>query len=928
MIEEAERRLIEAFESGDPGAWRDLASCATPATLSAAVQRIAADDYDPNLARSGFLSLPPDAAPALVDVFEPKHPAADYVALSLAASRHPAAVEVLIGLLDDDTLSTIAIAGLSRQRDEAFPAIAEAMRTGKKAIRIGAVRVLEAWESDDDWTALVVRSFERERTADVRRLLQPLVEDALGNVSQRTIDALSRSMNAEESEHVASMLEQARYLGGPEFCPPELLEHVDRAWVAAHQHLDLLANARDSAVTIWWELAEMLEFTPVARWLSAELLYSLDPPTHDVWFEHLRRLADHGPAAITDVARIFGSRRLPEKRLVQLISWLAEQVTDDDIDLVARRLRSPDAAERDDAERALAAFGPPGGIAALDHLDAALAASRSAAARVLVAAPSLPAGRAVAERLPNERAARPRALLVEAWFAAESLRFPADFDPEDHGDWLDEAAAKLAELELGEELTRLDDLPILAWSGGRALSDDVVRWIAARARTQNQRGTDHVLVAIAGELHPVHRRAFHRALLGTTPDHGKPWQAHSWIALGDIESLIACRRWLESEDGRGAALASSRVRALGAAGSLGVILLLAWSADGSWRPDRARARAELERLAAGAAVTVAEHVVRNVPTLGFERQATRPWKLGTRHDLALAWRDSSLVVLNESGEALKSVPTPRNDDDPAEVAADLSALRALREAAGFVERTVRDHLHRTMLDSVAVPAGAIASWVGHPIVHPVAARILWGAPQPFEPPAPLRFDEVGGWADVEDLPVTLEPGAQIQPIHPADMPRDDRLAWMNVFGDYEILQPFNQLDRPVFRPRSDELSMTTFLRFGGRQIDAGRIRWLVYGAMGWRLSTSPSTWHRHIERPFRRWNLTAVLQWQPGFSIRSDDDDPPQVLRAGYILRGCDHTDLDLAERIPLIDAPPAVFSEIVYMIARAADAVDDHSFE
>lgn len=927
-----ETRLAAAFEAGDPGAWGDLASIPTRLVLEAALERIAGGDYDSVLARSGFLAIPASAAPTLAEIFERERPGADFVALALAASRHEAAVPILASLLGDPELSTIAVAGLSRQRAAAFGAVEHELRKGKKAVRLDAIRIFEAWEADEAWKTAILEQFERERTADVRRALEPLVEDALGKVSTRTIDALARSLSVEETEQIASMLEQALYMGGRDFLPPELLERVDRAVVAAHQHLGILSDARHGVVETWWEIIDLLEFTPVARWLSAALAVDPGRLDDDAWNHHLERLATSGPEAVTDVARLYGSRRLTESRRARLVDWLAAHVTDDDIDVIARRLRSPDSDERDDAENALCAFGPPGGIAALEHLDAALAASRSAAARVLVANPSRPVARQVAVRLADERATEPKALLVEAWFATEDLHLLRNLAPEtdleSKTEAVEKAADRLADLDLDPELLEHHRLPPLHWSSGERVSDSVRSWLVARCRTQAERGTDPVLARIASRLDPLARRHFHHALLGDEPVHTETWKAHTWVALGDRDHHLACRRWMESEDGRATSLAEARVSALAAIGDLGVMILLAWYNDGAWAPDRRRARSELERLAERHGTQLADFIAAHVPRFDLDARGRHPWGLGSRTGLGLEWRASTLTVLNEEGEPLQSVPNPRKGEDEDRVSYDLARLRSLRDAAGFVERTLREHLKSSMLDSIEVAAAVIESWSGHPIVHPIATRILWGVHRPTQPPTPLRFDESGAWANIDDEPVALTATDRVRPIHPADMSRDDRRDWMSLFGDYEIVQPFAQLARPVFRPRQNELSMTTFLRFGGRHVEATRLRWLVWGSDGWRLGPSETMWNRYVERPFRRWGLTAVLRWDPGFSVRGDDDDPTQVLQAAYVVRGCDLTELDLAERITLIDAPPAVFSEIVYMIARAFDALDDQSFE
>lgn len=888
-------QIAEALLDGDPGAWGDMATCPTVEVFEAALKRIETGMFNASLARAGFMAAAQDGVEALVEVFDPKRKGADYVALGLATSRKPAAVPVLAELLGDETFGTLAIAGLSRQRKHAFDAVAEALRSRRAAVRLHAVRVLGNWSVDDEWCELVLSALERERSVEVRESLEPLAEDARGEVSIRTIEALRRSVSMEEAEIVASHLQQSIYDGHGDFLPDPLRQDPAPGLVVAFDHLELIAEGTRSIMTTWWALADLFPDHPVKWWLAAGLLPRLkgDDLSH-----HLKRLDFAGAEAVSTVARRIREMDVDDEWTGIVTEWLVDMVTDDDIDRIAKGLGSTDSEVRERTVGILIAFGPPGAIAALEYLDHSRADHREAAARVVGAQPCRPVQKPLKRALEAERTDQVRSVLVEAWFATEDLHLETADRESDA--WSQAFAADFALNWIDPE-----NYPRLKWRGEP--SADFTRWFYARLFSQNLRGRDPVVSMLVREMEPERRAELRRSLFGDGAGGIDESEAFACVVLSNEIELVACREWAESEDTRSESIAGARVRALASAGPMGLWLLQHWVERGRYRPHVDLAKEQLDRRGG------IDALVREFPTLGWSDGASQPWSVGSRDGLTLVWRDGTLHVRNETGDLLKSVPRGRSGDDEEQVDRDLARLRAVREASTFVERTFRDALETWMLQADLLEPGPVRAWASHPLASGNATKVVFAEQRPGLQPRSLRLDAEGGFADLDER--QQWPTGRLRVVHPADLSDEELETWTQIFGDYEIVQPISQLSRPVFRPSEAEKSASN-LRRSGQEYSPDRIRWTAR-ATGWDIPLDRGPWSSLVQRDWENLDVRAVIEFHPGFSVRPEDDEELQSLKKAWIGTDLDKLDQDLEWKIPFMDAPPLVFSEILLFLSK-----------
>jgi hypothetical protein len=179
-------------------------------------------------------------------------------------------------------------------------------------------------------------------------------------------------------------------------------------------------------------------------------------------------------------------------------------------------------------------------------------------------------------------------------------------------------------------------------------------------------------------------------------------------------------------------------------------------------------------------------------------------------------------VTDMDGKPRKSLPKPGAKDDE-------TLARAARERFAFLKKELRtvaadlvSRLESAMIEGRTWTAEEFERhFAGHPLVRHLARRLVWTAETGGERTA-FRVAEDGTYSDAEDDAFALPADAAIRLAHPILL-GDQVAAWAEILADYEILQPFDQLGRPVFAFEPDDLATGRLTRFEGTVVETGRI---------------------------------------------------------------------------------------------------------
>ncbi|WP_051798281.1 DUF4132 domain-containing protein [Catenuloplanes japonicus] len=269
---------------------------------------------------------------------------------------------------------------------------------------------------------------------------------------------------------------------------------------------------------------------------------------------------------------------------------------------------------------------------------------------------------------------------------------------------------------------------------------------------------------------------------------------------------------------------------------------------------RDRAGTKLAEVADAKGLTPQQLADRLVPSLGLAADGS------LRLDRFTVGFDELLrpYVTDEAGKRRKTLPK-------GEAATRFAALR--KDVRVLAADQLR-RLEQAMVDGRRWSGEEFRLFLaGHPLLGHLVRRLVWGVAAD-DRVTTFRVAEDRSYATAAEETLTVADDAVIVLPHPAGTPLD---AWSEVFADYEIIQPFPQLGREVFRPSEADWDACD-----GVVVPTGRV--LGLERRGWRREDPMDGGvQTGLDRPAGdRW--TAHLLCDPGFVIGDPAQDEEQKL--------------------------------------------------
>ncbi|MDO3411419.1 DUF4132 domain-containing protein [Saccharibacillus sp. CPCC 101409] len=423
-------------------------------------------------------------------------------------------------------------------------------------------------------------------------------------------------------------------------------------------------------------------------------------------------------------------------------------------------------------------------------------------------------GEAYKQLLQKEKSA---ALKARLQALLDTLGQPAEF-----------AHAALAEHADAKKLARLswlplDRLPELRGKDGHRLAEGIRTYILTESvdfvSEPNPRLDEVAEYADAESL-----TAFTAEALRLWIDEGAP-PKEKWVlplaARFGGRSMVdllgkQIKDWTDSSRG---AIAAEAVRALAYTGDTAALMTI----DRLGRTIKNRqvkgaAEEALQLAADNLGLTKEQLADRLVTTLGFDGKGELELSYGERSFTVKVNADLQLsAVSGETGKAVKSLPAPGQKDD-AELAAKSKARftqlkKDLKNMVGIQSQRLEESLSKRRLWSAP-------EWkelfVGNVIMRQFAVGLIWGvytgSGEETAVSETFRYMEDGTFNTVDEDEYELAENAVVGLVHPLELDKDTLGAWKTQLDDYEIAQPFIQLDRPVYEPEEDDLERRTYSR--------------------------------------------------------------------------------------------------------------------
>ncbi|WUH97029.1 DUF4132 domain-containing protein [Spirillospora sp. NBC_00431] len=331
---------------------------------------------------------------------------------------------------------------------------------------------------------------------------------------------------------------------------------------------------------------------------------------------------------------------------------------------------------------------------------------------------------------------------------------------------------------------------------------------------------------------------------------------------------------------------------------------------GKYKSLKATAVRKIDEIAAARGITQEALADRAVPGFGLDARGTLVLDYGPRRFTVTFDEQLVPLVVEPNGKIRKSAPKPGPKDDPALAPAAHALFTGLKKDL----RTIADQeIKRLELAMTTrrtwTPDDFRALFVAHPLLGHIVRRLVWIT----DAGAAFRVAEDRTYADVKDDPFTPAPDARVGIAHPILLDGDVG-AWSELFADYEILQPFEQLGRPVHRLTGDERAARRLARVEGLVLPYGKAKGHSQGrwesvdengefAGGWLARRDPA-------------GVYVVASLSPGlysYMYGEGDDQEITTLWAG---RAPARTP---REPLPLGEVDPVTMSEAIHDLVRSA---------
>lgn len=303
-----------------------------------------------------------------------------------------------------------------------------------------------------------------------------------------------------------------------------------------------------------------------------------------------------------------------------------------------------------------------------------------------------------------------------------------------------------------------------------------------------------------------------------------------------------------------------------------------------------------------------------VPTCGLDAHGTRIFSYGPRtYRLAVDDVLRILIIAEDDGTRLPTLPRPRAGDDIALVEEAKAELARIKRD---IEAMLPIQARRLEGALSSGRAWALERWNEHvrrhPLMQVLAQRLVWALYDGDELVRTFRVDAEDQVTDANDEVIALEAKRpHVRLAHPADMAGEEREAWAQLFGDYEIVALFPQLARQTYVLGVEERTSTELRAFEHTPVELGPLHGRLNRADWIKGEVDDSVRVRHFSKRFGG-DLSATAHLSPGFHPAGWDDEPQSVTHVTFHTR---------RERAPMMlkYVPPAVISEVIYDMNQLA---------
>ena len=236
------------------------------------------------------------------------------------------------------------------------------------------------------------------------------------------------------------------------------------------------------------------------------------------------------------------------------------------------------------------------------------------------------------------------------------------------------------------------------------------------------------------------------------------------------------------------------------------------------RAVRAAAVDALANAAKQLGLTTQELADKIVPDMGFDEKMCRTFDFGSRKFSVYLTPQLDIEIF-EGEKKLKNLPKIGVNDDPALAEKATADFKEMKKQMKTVVNAQKQRLEYVlMLDRKWTAEAWKALFVKKPLMHCFAIGLIWGIYENGCLKTSFRYLDDGSFTNSDDDEIELSEVMQIGLVHPLELTEHEKEAWLEQLDDYEIVQPFDQLKRKVYKVAESDKNKTACEIFKNTEI--------------------------------------------------------------------------------------------------------------
>ncbi len=213
-------------------------------------------------------------------------------------------------------------------------------------------------------------------------------------------------------------------------------------------------------------------------------------------------------------------------------------------------------------------------------------------------------------------------------------------------------------------------------------------------------------------------------------------------------------------------------------------------------------------------------------------------------------------------------------------------------------------------------------FVKNPIMHQFAIGLIWGMYENGQLNNSFRYMEDGSFNTEDEDEFELPDQGKIGLVHPIELTEKSREVWREQLADYEIVQPFDQLARPIYPMTKEEENKQELTRFQDKTVNDLTLFSRLTGLGWYRGSVQDAGGFNTYYREDEEIGLGVELHFSGSLVDYMENEEVTiydvRFYKAGTIARGSYvYDEADKEKALFLRDIPAKYFSEIVWQLMK-----------